>query len=112
MPLVIEQQEIMFDLSQIKQGYLIYGKHYTWQEGKSGFVTSVAEKKLTVQYHPGIGNITNHFFIPVNEVAAGEWEIRWSADLTEIWESKPQEIEKNETGKEEARKNETGGTDL
>lgn len=107
MPLVIEQQEIMFDLSQIKQGYLIYGKHYTWQEGKSGFVTSASEKKLTVQYHPGIGNITNHFFIPVSEVAAGEWEMRWSADLAEVWEYKPQE-----NGKEEGGQDETGGTDL
>lgn len=107
MPLIIEQQETLFDLSQIKQGYLLYGRHYTWEEGRVGFVTSATEKKLTVQYHPGIGNITNHFFIPVSEAAAGEWEIRWSADLTEVWEYKPQGDEK-----EEGEQDETGGTDL
>lgn len=107
MSLIIERQEIMFDLSQIKQGYLIYGRHSTWKEGKSGFVTSATEKKLTVQYHPGIGNITNHFFIPVSEAAAGEWEIRWSADLTEVWEHKPEENKK-----EESEQDETGGTGL
>lgn len=107
MSLIIEQQGILFDLSQIKQGYLIYGRHYTWEEGKAGFVTSVTEKKLTVQYHPGIRNITNHFFIPASEVAAGEWEIQWSADLTEVWEYKPEENKK-----EESEQDETGGTDL
>lgn len=107
MSLIIEQWGTLFDLSQIKQGYLLYARHYTWEKGKSGFVTSVTEKKLSVQYHPGIGNITNHFFIPVSEAAAGEWEIRWSADLTEVWEYKPQEDEK-----EEGEQDETGGTDL
>ncbi len=107
MSLITRQQTTLFDLSQIKQGYLLYARHYTWEKGKSGFVTSVTEKKLTVQYHPGIGNITNHFFIPVSEAATGEWEIRWSADLTEVWEYKPREDEK-----EEGEQDETGGTNL
>lgn len=107
MSLITKQQETVFDLSQIKQGYLLYGRHYTWKEGKAGFVTSVTEKKLTVQYHPGIGNITNHFFIPASEVAAEEWEIRWSADLTEVWEYKAEEDKK-----EEGEQDETGRTDL
>ena len=78
----------VFDASSIKKGNLVYGKHQTWQEGKAGFVTAVTEEELTVQYHPGIANVTNHFFIPASEVADGQWELRWSDDLSEIHEFK------------------------
>lgn len=74
----------VFDTSSIKKGDLMYGKHQTWQEGKVGFVTAVTEEELTVQYHPGIANVTNHFFIPASEVADGQWELRWSADLSAV----------------------------
>lgn len=86
MTLVIEKPVNTFDLARIKRGYLIWGKHYTWNEGKAGFVTSATEEQLIVQYHPGIGNVTNHFFIPISEVAEGQWEIRWSADMSEVSE--------------------------
>ena len=28
--------------------------------------------------------MTNHFFLPADEVAAGEWEVRWSEDLSKV----------------------------
>lgn len=86
MELVITQPVPVFDLSQIKRGDLVYGKHFSWSEGRAGFVTAATDTQLTVQYHPGIGNVTNHFFIPVAEVVAGQWEIRWSADMSEVHE--------------------------
>lgn len=86
MELVITQPVPKFDLSKIKRGDLLYGKHFSWNEGKSGFVTAATENELTVQYHPGIGNVTNHFFIPVSEVIAGDWEIRWSADMSQVFQ--------------------------
>lgn len=86
MALVIEKPVTAFDLTQIERGFLLWGKHYTWSEGKSGFVTSATESQLIVQYHPGIGNVTNHFIIPVSEAIDGQWEIRWSADMLEIQE--------------------------
>lgn len=82
----INVPDTAFDFSQIREGYLLYGKHFSWEKGKSGIVTSVTEKQLTVQYHPGIGNIRNHFFLPFSEVVNQEWEIRWSADLSEVLE--------------------------
>lgn len=85
MPLVVERPRKVYDLSQIKAGWLFYGKHNTWKEGKAGIVTSATEKELVVQYYPGIANVTNHFFIPAAEVYAGEWEIRWSADMSEVY---------------------------
>lgn len=84
MALVVEQPVASFDLSQVKCGDLLWGKHKTWSEGKSGFVTSARADQLIVQYYPGIGNVTNHFIIPVTEASAGDWSIRWSADLEDI----------------------------
>lgn len=86
MPLITEEAKAVFDLSLIARGYLLWGRHCTWEEGKAGFVTSATEEQLTVQYHPGIGNVTNHFVIPVSEAAEGQWEIRWSKELSEIQE--------------------------
>ena len=76
MALVVKQPIATFDLSEIARGDLVYGKHRTWPEGKAGFVTSATEKELIVQYHPGIGNVTNHFRIPIDEAVGGQWEIR------------------------------------
>ena len=88
MALIIDSVSKVFDTALIKRGYLMYAKHRTWPEGKGGFVTAVTEEQITIQYHPGIGNVTNHFFLPAVEVATGEWEVRWSADLKEVNEYK------------------------
>lgn len=85
MALVNEKPKQVYDLTQIKPGWLFYGKHKTWEKGKAGIVTSATENELVVQYYPGIANVTNHFFIPAAEVYAGEWEIRWSADMSEVY---------------------------
>ena len=86
MALIMEKPTAAFDMSQIKRGDLLWGKHCTWNEGKAGFVTTATEQQLIVQYYPGIGNVTNHFVVPVSEVIDGQWEIRWSTDMTEIKE--------------------------
>ena len=86
MSLITKKQAEVFDLSQIERGYLLWGKHCTWPEGRAGFVTSATQEQLIVQYFPGISNVTNHFMIPAAEAAAGLLEIRWSADMTEIQE--------------------------
>lgn len=86
MALIIEKPMTAFDLSQIERGCLLWGRHTTWNEGKAGVVTSAMEEQLIVQYYPGIGNVTNHFIIPASEVAEGQWEIRWSADMANVQE--------------------------
>ena len=107
MSLIIEKPTTAFDMSQIKRGDLLWGKHYTWNKGKAGFVTSAAEDQLIVQYYPGIGNVTNHFMIPVAEVVSGQWEIRWSTDMSEVFEygiqaDKEQQETKGDEGESEA----------
>lgn len=109
MSLIIEQSVCFFDTSQVKCGDLLWGKHKTWIEGKAGFVTSVKEKQIIVQYYPGIGNVTNHFIIPAAEVSAGDWSIRWTSNLKEV-QSYNEEIDDEQQEKEET--DESGGTDL
>ncbi len=112
MALVIEKPAASFDLKQIRRGHLLWGRHYTWNEGKAGFVTSATEEQLIVQYHPGIGNVTNHFIIPVSEAASGQWEIRWSADMSEVFEYGIQPGNGKQETEGEVGEGETGGIDL
>ena len=86
MELVIIENRPIFDTAQVERGDLIYARHRSDEKGRGGIITRVTAEKLTVQYHPGVGNVTNHFEIPISEVAEGQWEIRWSKDLTEIGE--------------------------
>lgn len=111
MALIIERPSVVFDLSLIGRGYLLWGRHSTWKEGKAGFVTSATEEQLTVQYYPGIGNVTNHFVVPVDEVSEGQWEIRWSTDMSEI-QMYNLKADKEQQEVEGAEKNDSGGTDL
>lgn len=84
MSLILEKTGNIFDTGVISPGYLVYAKHYSWNEGIGGFVTAVTDKEIVVQYHPGIGNVTNHFIMQAQDVAAGNWEIRYSADMKDI----------------------------
>ena len=114
MALVTEKPMASFNLTQIECGFLLWGKHCTWNEGKAGFVTSATENELIVQYHPGIGNVTNHFIIPVSEVVDGQWEIRWSADMTEVQEYNivaDDEQQKTDEMEGAESDNDAGGTD-
>lgn len=72
----IERTE--FNLDEIRRGTLIYAKHRSWKEGKSGIVYHASAERITVLYPNEKTNTQNHFFIPVSE--DGEWEIRYSND--------------------------------
>ncbi len=84
MALVIETPVSSFDLSEIKQGDVCWAKHRSWEEGIAGFISAATEDELIVQYHPNIGNVTNHAIINVKDVVDDKWQIRWSSDLTEV----------------------------
>lgn len=81
-----ELQIKVFDVSVISQGSFLYARHRTWSRGKGGIVSSVSEGELVIRYYPEIRTITNHYRIPVKEAADGEWEIRYTSDLKEIYE--------------------------
>lgn len=112
MALVIEQPTAAFDLSQIKRGDLVWGKHFTWDEGKAGFVTAATKEQLIVQYHPGIGNVTNHFIVPVAEAVEGQWQLRYSSDMTEVYEYGFDDEEEQDSEEREETEDESSGADI
>ena len=74
-------------------------------------MTSATERQLTVQYYPGIGNVTNHFVIPVDEVSEGQWEIRWSVDMSGVQEF-PSGVDEGQQEVEGDGNNDSGRIDL
>lgn len=82
--LIVNEQTEKFNQEEIKRGTLICAKHRTWIGSEKGFVICVNEKEVIVQYLPAVGNVTNHFFIPVEEVAKGDWELRYTNDMQTI----------------------------
>lgn len=91
MELIVKENCARFDSNAIKAGYAIYGKHASWDKGKTGVVTAVTDTTLVALFHPGIGNVVNHFIIPIGEVEKGEWDVRWSEDLSTVNELKPED---------------------
>ena len=59
MELIVKENRARFDANVIKAGYAIYGKHASWDEGKTGIVTAVTDTTLVALFHPGIGNVIN-----------------------------------------------------
>lgn len=84
MSLIVEKKSSVFDTDRIQSGDLIYAKHSSWENGKSGIVTAAYESQLRVQYVAPIGNVTNYFRIRPDEVGQGLWDIRWTKDLSTI----------------------------
>lgn len=100
MELLVEKNMGVFNTG-IKKGTLIWAKYDGWDAGIGGFVSAVSENKLVVMFHPGISNVVNHHIIPIEEVAAGKWQIRWSEDLVTV----------NELAADGGKEDEAGGTD-
>ena len=84
MPLIKDTVNIVFDEASVHKGDLIRAKHETWDEPRNGIITAVSDKKLTVLFLPGLGNVTNYFTILASEVAAGKWAVRWTTDMETI----------------------------
>jgi hypothetical protein len=84
MPLIIDATSKVFDKASVHKGDLIRAKHETWDEPRNGIVTAVSDKKLTVLFLPGLGNVTNYFTILASEVAAGKWTVKWTTDMETI----------------------------
>ncbi|MCD8011647.1 MAG: DUF5026 domain-containing protein [Lachnospiraceae bacterium] len=92
MGLLKESTNTLFDTDAIQKGAMIYAKHECWDEAKSGIVSAVKSDGIRVLYHPNIANVTAFFNIFADDVANGEWQIRWSEDLETIYQY-PEELE-------------------
>lgn len=81
MPILKTEERSSFDTAALSRGFFIYGRHRSWSRGVNGLVSMVTAEELLVQFLPDIRNVTNHYRIRAEEVAAGEWELRISSDL-------------------------------
>lgn len=97
MNLIADVQEKIFDCTAIKRGDLISAKHSCWKEPKTGIVSAVTKEEIKILYQPPIANVTSFLTIQAEDVAAGQWTIRWSEKLESIEEYNPEEVE--ETGR-------------
>lgn len=86
MELLLEETRKIYNLDAVKAGWVVYAKHRSWMEGLCGYITFLSPTEIAVQYKPDIRNVSNHFFIPVEQVTNGEWVVRFSADLKEVYE--------------------------
>lgn len=86
MPIIKDSTEKVFDPERVQKGNLINAKRAGWTEPKNGIITAATDDHLTVLMLPGIGNVTNYFIIPANEVAGGvTWELLWTKDMKTIY---------------------------
>lgn len=86
MPILKTEEKNVFDTAAISRGFFIFGRHKSWEEGVNGLVAGVTEDEILVQFLPGLRNVTNHYRILAEEAAAGEWELRVSANLKQTEE--------------------------
>ena len=84
MELVREISRSIFNLETISPGTMVYAKHKSWDQPKSGIVTKAAEEEIRVQYVPVIGTVTNYFSVRAGEVKNKEWTLAWSDDFVTI----------------------------
>lgn len=81
MAILKRSERDVFDTAQIKRGYFVCGQHKSWPEAVNGLAADVSEDELLIQFLPEIRNVTNHYRIRAEEVAAGEWDLKVSPDL-------------------------------
>lgn len=75
-----------FNKDEIQRGFAIWARRINEPEGRTGFVNSVTDSSIVANFAPGINNVVNHFIVNAEEVAGGEWEIRYSQDLSTVYE--------------------------
>lgn len=85
MSLIKERDAPVFDREQVHRGDLIRAKHRTWNEYRNGLIVGVADDRLVVLYHAGIGNVSTHFVMLASEVSRGEWQGQWTADMEAVF---------------------------
>jgi hypothetical protein len=85
MGLLIADKNIkIFDLEQIGRGDCVRLKHTGDTQYKTGFVVNAKETVIQVLCCNIQGNATSYLNVPVDEVAAEEWDIAWTRDFETV----------------------------
>lgn len=93
MQIITKKEDIKFNLDVVKESWCVYIKHISWEQGITGYISALSKDSMTIQFCPGIRNVSNHTFVTAESVAKGEWELRISPDLKDIFEFKEGTIE-------------------
>lgn len=84
MSVLITASTTAIDKNQIKKGDFIRAQYHTWSSAYNGLVAAVSASEIRVLYIAKSDNMTNYFTIPVEEIAAGLWELTWSSNFTDV----------------------------
>jgi hypothetical protein len=85
MALIKSVSKNVFDSSAVYPGNCIRARKSGWDCFLNGFITAVTQEKITCLYYVSSGNAANYFDISPEEIAAGLWEIYWTADFQNIF---------------------------
>lgn len=81
MQVIINTTKCEFDNTKVKKGDLISAIYNSWENPQNGLVAAVSSTKIRVLFIPAIGNVSNYFTIPIDEVEKGQWKIKVSDTL-------------------------------
>ena len=86
MEFVTTGERTVFAEDVIKNRGLVRAKHMTWDEPRNGLIVYAGKEFLRVIFLTGVNTAASYFNIKASEVAAGEWQILYTADMKEIVE--------------------------
>ncbi len=78
---LIDENEKIFNLDEIKQRGLIRAQYHSWNEPRNGIVVAVSKKNLQILFLPLIRTSAQYFKIKSSEIVEGKWSIIYSNDL-------------------------------
>ena len=78
--ILTEVTKDVINTDEIGRGTLVWAKHSSWEEGRSGIVTNATEKDIVITFLPSFQNVRNHFTILASELVDGQWQLRYSSD--------------------------------
>ena len=84
MELVTTGERTVFADDVIKNRGLLRAKHFTWESPRNGLIVYAGKEFLRVIFLTGVNTSASYFNIKASEVAAGQWDIAYTADMENV----------------------------
>lgn len=84
MKFITTDEHPVFADDVIKNRGLIRATYLTWESPRNGLIVYAGKEFLRVIFLTGVNTSASYFNIKASEVAAGQWDIRWSADMENV----------------------------
>lgn len=85
MEIVTTGERIEFSPEVIKKRGFLRAKYIGWDEPRNGLIVYAGREYLKVLFQTGINIATSFYVVKASEVAAGQWDLAYSNDLTEAY---------------------------